>query len=179
MKTLKTISIVIATCMFQITASKAQMSQYKFEQLFNEAFSNILETNYEEAIPMLEKLHEADPDHAQVGYFLGMCQVKSQDVTESTVEILRKASAKYDYFQQIGRVEDRTSPANVWFYLAKVYSQQHRFDEAIVAYRTYMSCIPMASIEKKRNVIDAIAEARKQKARWESGSNSLLASQRP
>lgn len=181
MKTLKiTLVVVLAVgSLIQSAVAQAQMSQYKFKQQFDQAFALVLEGDHESAIPVLEKLNKFDSEHAQVGFLLGMCQVKSDNVSSQTIEVLKKSTKKYDYYHQIGRVEDRTSPSKAWLYLAKACVELNHFDQAIGAYRNYMSCIPMASLDQKRAVVEAIRKAEKQMAYAESGVASLLASQKP
>lgn len=163
MKTLKTILFIsTVAAVMNISTASAQMSPYKFKQQFDIAFAKIVEGNYSEAIPVLEKLHKNDNEHGQVAFLLGMCEVKTNAVTEETVNVLRTASKYFDQFHQRGLVDDRTAPAKVWNYLAKALADQNETKEAITAYRNYMSCIPLASLDHKRDVMYAIRSLKNQ-----------------
>ncbi|MBI1287788.1 MAG: tetratricopeptide repeat protein [Flavobacteriales bacterium] len=142
------------------TEAYAQMSPYKFAQTFNQAFANVVAADYEEALPLLEQLHQSDPEHAQVGYLLAICRHNLKMEAGGTLPLLLSASKSYNYYHEHGNVNDRSVPAKAWFLLAEVYSELGRHKESIDAYRDYMSCIPLASLEHKRSVIQLIAVQR-------------------
>jgi tetratricopeptide (TPR) repeat protein len=155
MRTFKIISILLLSGFFHLNI-QAQMSDYKFNQLFEQAFAQIVDGDLQRAIPTLTKLHLADPEHAQVAYLLGMCQIRSGSVTSDTERMLESAAEHFDHYHQSGRVEDKTAPTKVWFYLAQAREQRGKMDAAVTAYRNYMSCIPQASLDHKRSVISEI-----------------------
>ncbi|MBL4587668.1 MAG: tetratricopeptide repeat protein, partial [Flavobacteriales bacterium] len=141
----------------------AQMSQYKFNQLFDQAFSQVLTGEYQEAIPMLEKLNNSDALHDQVSFLLAMCYLKTDQETAQAINLLEQSVRNYDAYHQFGRTEDRTAPYKAWFFLAEAYVKVGRFNDAIVTYRTYMTTVPWVSIDQKRVLVAKIASARKLK----------------
>ena len=176
------IFLAIATTALIIILSNdanAQMSEYKFTQLFDKSFELLIEGNYSAAMDKLEKLHEADDQHGQVAYLLGLCRVKSGLVDTETQKLLSVATSKYDYYHQRGRVIDRSAPSKAWFYLAQVNAELGFTNQAVSAYRNYMSCIPMATIEHKREVVNAIRVLKESKNAHQQEGVVLLASQKP
>lgn len=171
------IHIILISTVFGTTATQAQMSPYKFNQQFDIAFEHLLEGNTKSAADIFQKLHAEDSEHGQVAFLLGLCQFRNGEVTERTFQSLKTACTKYDYYHQRGLANDRTVPASAWLYLAKVSAELGEKQTAINAYRNYMSCIPMASTEHKREVMYAI-KALKQKPSGE-GTGSVLASMKP
>lgn len=157
-----TVGVLIAIT----NTATAQMSQYKFEQIFRMAFQEMVSGNYEGAKPMFEVLNSSDPQHAQVQYLLALCQVNTGSQNRGTLELLQKAVSNYNYYHEHGNVNDRTAPAKAWYLLAELNAQFNRSDKAVEAYRNYISCIPLATKEHKRSVIDKIHELRS----LESGS---------
>lgn len=123
----------------------AQISQYKFAQLFDVGFQYVLEEDYGRAEFIFRGLNKSDTEHGQVSYLLGMCQVINETADQNTIQALESASRLYNDLHQRGRVEDRTSPSVVWFYLAKAYESQGMLKEALSAYRTYTSCARIGS----------------------------------
>lgn len=174
---LKGIAIVFSVAI--TTSSHAQMSQYKFDQIYSIAFQELVSGNYAEAESLFGMLNKADSDHAQVQYLLALCQVNtnSQDVT--TLNLLQKAAAHYDYYHQSGDVNDRSAPPKVWFLLGAMNAQFGKHAKAVEAYRNYMSCIPLASLEHKRDVILRIADSREQIAKVGIEGVSILANLKP
>ncbi|MGB0368966.1 MAG: hypothetical protein ACPGD8_06145 [Flavobacteriales bacterium] len=163
MKTIKLVSKIAAVVLVSIlssASSKAQMSQYKFEQKFNTGFAQIMNGDYAQASTVFEQLHKADKSHGQVSYLLGLTLMKMGKADDLALEALEQATLTYNYQHQQGRVEDKTAPARAFYYLAKVCAYQGKFDAAIQAYRNYMSCIPLASVDHKREIIRAIKQTK-------------------
>lgn len=181
MKTIAKITqtlVVSLALMANVATAQAQMSPYKFEQVFKQAFAQVLAGDYQEAIPLLESLNSSDGEHAQVQYLLALCQMNSGTSDKNTTELLQNAAMRYDYFHQSGNASDRTAPAKVWFLLGERLAAEGRTQKAVEAYRNYMSCVPLASIDHKRMVIEKIAAQKAQK-QDEVGAVSLLASRKP
>lgn len=151
---------MLAIILASASIAYAQMSQHKFNQIFAQAFEEVLVGKYEAAIPSLEKLHQADPAHAQTAYLLGLSYVKQGHQNEKAVEVLQLASKKFDAAHQHGRVEDSTAPGSVWMVLGDALTAAGKNAEAVMAYRTYMTTIPMASIQRKSEVIAKIRAAK-------------------
>jgi len=96
-----------------------------------------------------------------------------------TVYVLNKAAKNYNFQHQSGRVEDRTAPARVWFFLAEARSQMQHETAAIEAYRNYMSCVPMASIDHKTMVINRIKQLKNTGSEASNGGNAIFANLKP
>lgn len=172
--------IAIAFSVTIATSSNAQMSQYKFEQIYSIAFQELVSGNYAEAQSLFGMLNKSDSNHAQVQYLLALCRVNTNSQDQTTLGLLQKAAAHYDYYHQSGNVNDRTAPAKVWFLLGEMNAQFGKHAKAVEAYRNYMSCIPLASIEHKRDMILRIADSREQIAKvGVAKSASLLADLKP
>lgn len=179
MKTIKTIlaTVLVLACMNE---ANAQLSPYKFNQLFDQAFQNVLVGNYAEAIPVLTTLNKSDAEHAQVQFLLAMCSIKEGKVSERELQLLQSAVKRYDFYHQSGNAESRTAPAKAWFFLAEVCAELKHHEKAVSAYRNYMSCIPLATIEHKKMIVDRIAECKSaSNGLTTQGSSFLLANGKP
>ena len=182
MKTIKNIAavaLVMTMGIIQSNNADAQMSDYKYAQLFDQAFELVLEGNHRQAIPMLTKLYDSDGNHGQVQYLLGMCRMKCGIVDAFTVHVLEKAAKNYNFQHQRGRVEDRTAPARAWFHLAEACAETQRKAAAIEAYRNYMTCVSLASIDHKSMVISRIKELKNVESEVVIGGNGILANLQP
>jgi hypothetical protein len=184
MKTMKntfSIALLIILSITFTTTVKAQMSPYKFNQLFQQAFVLVVEGSHREAMPILAQLYLADENHGQVSYLYGVCRLKMEAGNSTlTRKVLETASRNFHFKHQYGRVDDRSSPVKVWFYLAEANASENRVDKAIESYRNYMSCIQMASLNHKRMVKNRITELKQQKAAIaeEVGTGMLASLQR-
>ena len=183
---MKTIKIIITTALLgtlslaTTTETYAQMSDYKFNQLFEIGFELALEGEYEKAVQIFNQLAEADKNHAQVLYLQSICKKKVGVPASYTVNSLEKAVKNVDQFHQTGRVEDKSAPVKAWFHLGEAQADAGNYDRAIEAYRNYMSCIPLASLDHKREVIARIKDLKNQKMTdQEVGLSSTLARKQP
>jgi tetratricopeptide (TPR) repeat protein len=129
----------------QSNQAVGQISDYKFAQLFNRGFEFILNEDYDRAETIFVELNKLNQAHGQVGYLLGMCQVMNESADESTIEVLELASKYFSDSHQRGRVEDRSAPPSVWYYLAKAYESKGMFKEALDTYRIYTNCARLGS----------------------------------
>lgn len=181
MKTLRIILAIATTLIVIAYAGKAnaQVSEYKFKQQFDKAFEHTLNGESEEAYTILKRLHTVDSDHGQVTYLLALNNIKSEGAGLESSEYLKSVVNQANAYHQTGRVEDRTVPVKAWFYLAKSYENTDQYDKAITAFRNYMSCIQMASLEHKREIVQAIKELRAKKAGDVYGLSNELASRKP
>ncbi len=183
MKAIKNIIIIVAVgiaCLLNADTAQAQMSEYKFNQLFDQAFEYVVDGNHDQAVTILKRLNKADANHAQVSYLYALAKIKTTGASKATESLLENAVKNYDYFHQSGRVEDRSAPVKAWFYLARSYAVNNKYDKAIEAYRNYMSCVPMASIEHKRGIVGKIKMLKRQKLAASGGAvSTTLASKKP
>lgn len=181
MKTLKNIlfAVVVIAASVQSSTVRAQMSNYRFNQLFNQGFSLVMEAEYEKAETVFARLHKQDETHGQVNYLLGFCKVKQNKFDQSAIQVLASAATTYSYSHQRGRVEDRTAPAKAWFYLAQANAATGNNIAAIEAYRNYMTCIQMASLDHKREIVLAIKKLKNAEADRAIGVANELASKKP
>lgn len=181
MKTLRIILAITTTLIVIAYAGKAnaQMSEYKFKQQFDKAFEHTLNGESEEAYTILRRLHVSDREHGQVVYLLALNAIKMRDAGYRSASYLEQVVDKVSVYHQVGRVEDRTAPVKAWFYLAQSYENTNQYDKAISAYRNYMSNIQLASLDHKREIVEAIKTLRAKKSEQAFGMSYELASQKP
>ncbi|MCB9192348.1 MAG: hypothetical protein H6603_01930 [Flavobacteriales bacterium] len=182
MKTLRILLALTSTLIVIAIAGKAnaQMSEYKFKQQFDKAFEYTLNGETEQAQTILQKLHNEDKGHCQVAYLLALNNIKLQGAGKKSASYLEQVVDRISVYHQVGRVEDRTAPVKAWFFLAQSYANTNQYDKAINAYRNYMSCIQLASLDHKREIVEAIKELRAKKlTTGDFGIGHELANQKP
>ena len=180
MRTIATSLIMVLVTTISSVTAFAQMSPYKFAQVYSIAFEELVAGNYQAARPRFEALNAADPEHAQVQYLLAVCDIRTDNRSVRTLTLLKQAVKQYDPYHQHGNVADRTVPAKAWLLLAEVEAGFEQNTAAIEDYRNYMSCIPLASKEHKSEVIERIRQQRQQlAARLQTPSVTHYASLQP
>jgi hypothetical protein len=168
-------NFLIAISLLFATAVQAQMSDHRFNLMFAQAFEEIVAGDHALAHPTLEQLHKARPENAQVSYLLGLSLLKQGRSAQQAATLLTAASAKFDPAHNHGNVTDASAPGSVFLMLGDVLAAIGRHKEAVNAYRTYMTTISLASIQRKSEVIERIREAREAMAAANTDNHGLLA----
>jgi len=164
-------NFIIAISMLFATAVQAQMSDHRFNLMFAQAFEEVVAGDHALAQPSLEQLHKARPENAQVSYLLGLSLLKQGRSAQRAVELLNAASAQFSPSHQHGSASDASAPGSVFLMLGDALAATGRHKEAVNAYRTYMTTISLASIQRKSEVIQRIRDARDAMAAASSASN--------
>ncbi|MCF8256144.1 MAG: hypothetical protein K9J06_01225 [Flavobacteriales bacterium] len=168
-------TIVLAITMLVSTAVHAQMSDHRFNLLFAQAFEDVMAGDHCLAQPVLEQLHRSRPQNAHVNYLLGLALMKQGRDADRAAQLLLLASARFDPRHGHGRSEDESAPGSVFFLLGDALAMTGRHAEAVNAYRTYMTTISLASIQRKSEVIQRIRDAREAMAAADTNNHGLLA----
>lgn len=138
----------------------AQMSDHRFNRMYSEAFEELLIGNHAAALPMLQVLQQARPDNAQMSYLLGMTLLRTGKDVARAADLLRMATGRFNPEHRHGHPDDVTAPGNAFLLLGDALAAIGQNKEAIGAYRTYMTTIAMAPIQRKSEVIQRIREVR-------------------
>ncbi len=168
-------TLCLAICLLLTNTLRAQMSDHRFARLFNQAFEEVMAGHHAAARSSLEELHRARPEHAHVSYLLGLTMVKQEDVSERTVTLLRKASQHFDPAHRQGSPEETNAPGTVFLMMGEALAELGKHEDAIRAYRTYMTTISLASIQRKSEVIERIRQSREAMAAGSHRGQQLLA----
>lgn len=91
-------------------------------KLADSLFNN---SNYQQAIPVFQELHDRYPQDTYYNYALGICILNSTHNAEAAIPYLSKASAG-------------EAPSKIYYYLAEAYRKTYRFDQAIDYYRRFI-----------------------------------------
>lgn len=168
-------NFLTAIAMLFVTVAQAQMSDHRFNLMFAQAFEEVVAGHHGLAQPSLELLHRARPEHAQVSYLLGLSLLKQNRAEQRAAALLATASGQFSPSHQHGSAADVSAPGSVFLMLGDALVATGRYQEAVNSYRTYMTTISLASIQRKAEVIERIRDARQAMAVANTNNHGLLA----
>ncbi|MDQ3048732.1 MAG: hypothetical protein M3R27_14375, partial [Bacteroidota bacterium] len=117
-------------------SAKAQSTFASEEELKAQALKLFDEDEFEEAYPLYSQLASLYPKDPNYNYRLGVCMLYASDDKEKPIPFLEFASKKPDVEKE------------VFFYLAKAYHLNYRFDDAIRQYQEYEKVASASKSEK-------------------------------
>ncbi len=131
---MKPISFVLLFFAF-IQLSTAQFNA-SFKRLYDVADGYIYGENYIDALPYFKKLDSLAPNNANIQFNLGLCYLKSYTEKSLASKYLELASQNIstDYY---GNFNEKSAPVFTYYYLAKAYFYEQKFDLAIENYEKF------------------------------------------
>jgi outer membrane protein OmpA-like peptidoglycan-associated protein len=123
--------------------SKAQLTEAKFKEVFGKADGAVYDGNYSAALPLLEELYDSDSTNSHVCYLLGVTYLNTFGKRPLAVAMLEKAIGNVKLDHRDGDAKDKTAPGLAYYYLAKAYHLNYKFEDAITNYFNYRSFISM------------------------------------
>ncbi|MBL0329163.1 MAG: PD40 domain-containing protein [Bacteroidetes bacterium] len=136
MKHVRFVYLLLITFAFCTRIASAQTTFGSEEELKAQALKLFDEDEFEEAYPLYSQLTSIYPKDPDFNYRLGVCMLYASDDKEKPIAFLEFASNKPEVEKE------------VFFYLAKAYHLNYRFDDAIKEYTKYKDVASSAKAEK-------------------------------
>jgi hypothetical protein len=135
-KHVRLIYLLLITFALSTRFASAQTTFGSEEELKTQAAKLFDEDEFEEAYPLYSQLTSIYPKDPTYNYRLGVCMLYASDDKEKPVAFLEFAANKPDVEKE------------VFFYLARAYHLNYRFDDAIKQYLLYKNVASAAKAEK-------------------------------
>ncbi len=135
-KQVRLIYLLLISFALSTRFASAQTTFGSEEELKTQADKLFDEDEFEEAYPLYSQLTSIYPKDPTYNYRLGVCMLYASDDKEKPVAFLEFASNKPDVEKE------------VFFYLARAYHLNYRFDDAIKQYLLYKNVASAAKAEK-------------------------------
>lgn len=114
-------------------------AQESYKEKFTEGSYLLLEENYPKALELFLGAYNIDSSSANINYHLGLCYINSVSEKYKAQYYLQKSIAKVsDKYVPMEPTEKR-APVLAYYYLAKSYHLNYRFDEAIAYFEKFKS----------------------------------------
>jgi tetratricopeptide (TPR) repeat protein len=105
---------------------------------FLDAESWFLFEEYAEALPLYMKLHQADPENANINYRIGICLLNDPYRKEQSIRYLLEASGHIDPEYKENSFKERAAPPDVLYYLGNAYLVNRKLEEAVDTYERFL-----------------------------------------
>ena len=124
-KHLRRIFLLLITFALCTRVASAQTTFASEEELKKQAAKLFYDNDFEEAYPLYTQLTSIYPKDPNYNYRLGVCMLYASDDKEKPIPFLEFASRRPEVEKE------------VFFYLARAYHLNYRFDDAIKEYQIY------------------------------------------
>lgn len=135
-KHLRRIFLLLITFALCTRVASAQTTFASEEELKKQAAKLFYDNEFEEAYPLYTQLTSIYPKDPNYNYRLGVCMLYASDDKEKPIPFLEFASRRPEVEKE------------VFFYLARAYHLNYRFDDAIKEYQIYKGVASAAKAEK-------------------------------
>lgn len=105
--------------------------------VFADAEYYFLYQDFEEALPLYQKLLDETPDNANLNYRVGLCLLNIPGKKDSSIPFFEKASKKISPSYNEGSYKEDSAPENVYFHLGEAYRIAGKLDQATDAYNSF------------------------------------------
>lgn len=138
--------------MLQSSSSQSQpfnISQYKFNLLFENAFELMLSGDWDKALPVFITLYQNDTANSNICYLTGFCLFKLKREPATAVQLLEKASQSVNPRYIRGMSDERKAPITTFYYLGELQFLEGNFQDALTAYLRYLAWLPGSQLHAK------------------------------
>ncbi len=138
--------------MLQSSGSQSQpfnISQYKFNLLFENAFELMLSGEWDKALPVFITLYQTDTTNSNLCYLTGFCLYKLRREPSTAVQLFEKASLSVNPKYVRGVSEERKAPINTFFYLGELQYLEGDYQNALSSYLRYLAWLPGSQLHAK------------------------------
>lgn len=138
MKT-KLFCLFLLLIMFSFNVS----AQESFKSRFEEADLRMEDHYYDEALKIWLELLKEQPENANLNYKVGVCYLESPSTRDKAKALpyLEKAVKKTTANYKIYSYQEDKAPVEAYYYLAKAYQLNYKFEEAIQNYSIFLGKI--------------------------------------
>jgi Tol biopolymer transport system component len=109
------------------------------KDIFVEAESYFLFEEYEDALPLYQKLLRIEPENYNVIYKIGICYLNNPYQKEKSIGYLEQAVLHINPKYKHDNYKEKLAPLESHYYLGKAYHENNRFEEALESYDTFKS----------------------------------------
>ncbi|MEE4196903.1 MAG: tetratricopeptide repeat protein [Bacteroidales bacterium] len=133
--------ILLAGLILFTYISSFSQEYYQLEEMFLDADSWFFYEDYQEALPLFQRVLDADSTNYNVMYKIGFCYLHIPGQKTRAIPYLEKAAENYTLNYRNNTYAERQAPLDAIFYLGNAYLINNQIDEAIDAYTAFQNKI--------------------------------------
>lgn len=128
------LSFLFCLLAFSLNAQKKQTT----EQTFLDAEYFRLYEEYEEALPLYQRLIRQGYDNAHINYRIGECLLNIAGRKQNAIPHLEKATSSISRKFKEGQLKETNAPVYAIFYLGRAYQVNNELDKALSTYNDFI-----------------------------------------
>ncbi|MCC7051177.1 MAG: PD40 domain-containing protein, partial [Bacteroidia bacterium] len=158
MKLTKLLALIICLYGFQtvgFSQKRAPIDEAKkksFSKTFSDADFHVINNNYYLALQLYLNLYNEEPENANLNYKVGFCYMNIPGDKLLSIPYLEKAvqnvSERYLEFES----DEKHAPLTAYYYMAKAYHYDYKFDKAIEYFEKYRTYIRPKDTERLNDI---------------------------
>ena len=123
-----------------------------FKHLYFESLYFLEVYDFDNALPILEKLYEIDPENSNTCFSIGNCLTSIKGRESEAIPYYEKAMEHLTISYKIANHKEYNSPLEVFELLADAYHMNYEFDKAIEKYELYKNFLSEANSDDIRSI---------------------------
>ncbi|MDY6800731.1 MAG: hypothetical protein SVU94_05850 [Bacteroidota bacterium] len=146
---------IILACLLTLSyISVSSQEYYQLEEMFLDADSWFFYEDYKEALPLFQRVLDADSTNYNVMYKIGFCYLHIPGQKIKSIPYLEKAAENYTLNYRNNTYAERKAPLDAVFYLGNAYLINNQIDEAIDAYTAFQNKISQNKKMLNKDIYD-------------------------
>ena len=109
----------------------------KTRDMFVEAESYFLFEEFKDALPLYQRILQADPENFNINFKIGICYLNDIYQVQKSISYLEKAVNGTNPASKTGSFKERFAPPEAYFYLGNAYRANNRLKEATETYEQF------------------------------------------
>ncbi len=105
--------------------------------MFVEAESYFLFEEYKDALPLYQRILQADPENFNINYKIGICYLNDIYQVQKSIPYLEKAVTGTDPNSKTNSFKEKKAPPEAFYYLGNAYRANNRLKDAVEAYQQF------------------------------------------
>jgi tetratricopeptide (TPR) repeat protein len=120
-----------------LTLRLSGQGEEKIKNMFVEAESYFLFEEYKDALPLYQKILQADPENFNINYKIGICYLNDVYQVQKAIPYLEKAVKGISSSSKTNSLKEKMAPPEAFYYLGNAYRANNRLKDATEAYEQF------------------------------------------
>jgi tetratricopeptide (TPR) repeat protein len=131
------LAISLLNILLFLSTSAFSQGEEKLKSMFVEAESYFLFEEYKDALPLYQRLLQADPENFNLNYKIGICYLNDIYQLQKSLPYLEKAVNGTNPGAKTNSFKEKQAPPEAYYYLGNAYRANNRLSDAIKAYEQF------------------------------------------
>lgn len=120
-----------------LSATAFGQAEEKLKNMYVEAESYFLFEEYKDALPLYQRILQADPENFNLNYKIGICYLNDVYQVQKSIQYLEKAVTGISANSKTNSFKEKKAPPEAFYYLGNAYRANNKLKEAVEAYEQF------------------------------------------